>query len=180
MRRIDQGSTEQGYSLVEVTVAALILAIMLAIIGNYLFSAERTVASSSAHQNDNAAAQTALLLIENDVRFACDLSISGGTLYVENSCGGASPPPCATWSGTEWSQAGGELLETTAAGSSAVANGVTGLVFTGNSSYTGLVTVQFNLRQPQDGAGDPTGVSVSQTLTARNMSGSMGGSALCT
>lgn len=180
MRGVDKGAAEQGYSLIDVTVAALILAIVMAIVGDYLFSAERTVASSSAHQNDNAAAQTALLLIEDNVRFACDMSISSGTLYVENICSGATPQPCATWSGTEWSQSGGELLETTAAGSSAVANGITGLVFTGNSSYTGLVTVQFNLRQPQDGAGDPGGVSVSQTLTARNMSGAVGGSALCT
>ena len=170
---------DEGLTVVEVTIAAVILAMLLAIVGDYLFSADVTVASSAAHQDDNAAAQTALLLVEGNVRFACDMSVSGGTLYVENSCGGTSPQ-CATWSGTEWSESGGQLIETTAAGSSAVANGISGLAFTTNSSYTGLVTVQFNLRQPQDKGGDPSGVSVNQTLTARNMSGSVSGAALCT
>lgn len=177
--RVVRGRGEQGYTLVDVTVAAVILAIVLAIVGDYLFSAQNTVASSAARQDDSAAAQTALLLIENNVRFACDMAISGGTLYVQNSCGGTTPPPCASWSGSEWSQASGQLIETTASGSSVIGNGVTGLAFTANSSYTGLVTIQFNMRQPQDTAGDTAGVSVSQTLTARNMSASVGGTALC-
>jgi prepilin-type N-terminal cleavage/methylation domain-containing protein len=164
---------ERGYTLIEVTIASVILALLLTIVGNYLFSAERTVASSAAHQDDNAAAQTVLGLIQSNVRFACDMSIYGGSLYVENSCGG-STPPC-----TEWSQVGTQLIEKTPNGSSAVANGVSNLSFTTNSSYYALVTVQFNLRQPQDKAGDPGGISAIETLTARNMPGTVGSTALC-
>ena len=169
-------SREAGFSLIELTVAAFILAVVLAIVGNYLFSASRTVANSAAHQDDNAAAQTALGLMENNIRFACNMSISAGTLYVENSC--SDPQPSCT----EWSQAGGRLIERSASGnSSAVASGVTGLNFNTNNSYNALVTVQFNLKQPQDAVGDPGGISVTETLTARNMSGAVAvGSALCT
>lgn len=166
---------EEGYSLVDVTVAALILAVVLVIVGDYLFSAGNTVSRSAAHQDDNAAAETALGLIESNVRFACNMSISGGTLYVENSC--SDPVPSCT----KWSASGGKLIENMSGGSAAVANGVTGLAFTTNGSYNGLVTVQFNLRQPQDQSGDPGGVTSTQTLTARDMSGAVGvGSAVCT
>lgn len=167
---------EAGFTLIEVTVAALILAVVLAIVGNYLFSASRTVADSAAHQDDTAAAQTALGLLESNIRFACDMSISSGTLYVENSC--TDPQPSCT----EWSQADSQLVEKSPAGNSAaVATGVTGLSFSANDSYNALVTVQFNLKQPQDAAQDPGGVSASETLTARNMSGAVTvGSALCT
>ena len=167
--------TDDGYTLVDLMVAAAIFAVVLAIVGDYLFSASNTVSRSAAHQDDNAAAQTALGLIENNVRFACDMSIDGGVLYVENTCG--TPQPSCT----EWSQAGSQLIERTSpAATSAVANGISGLTFSTNSAYNALVTVQFKLRQPQDSAGDPDGVSVTQTLTARNMPGAVAtGSTLC-
>ena len=166
---------EQGTSLVEVAVAGLILAVVVAIVGNYLFSAGNTVSRSAARQDDNAAAETALGLIESNVRFACNMSISDGALYVENSCGDPQQ------SCTEWSSGGGKLVEKTSGGDAAVANGVTGLTFSTNGSYNGLVTVQFNLRQPQDRSGDPGGVTSTQTLTARNMSGVVGvGTVVCT
>lgn len=166
---------DEGYSLIELTVAALILAVILAMVGNYLISADRTVANSAAHRDDLAAAQTVLGLMEGNIRFACDMSISGGTLYVENSC--AAPAPACT----EWSASGSQLIEkTTSGGSVAVANGISGLAFTTNSSYNGLLTVQFNLKQPQDQVRDPRGVSATQTLTARNMPAAVStGSALC-
>lgn len=166
---------DDGYSLVEVTVTGLILAVVLAIVGNYLFSAGNTVARSAARQDDNAAAATALGLIESNVRFACNMSISNSTLYVENSCGDPQQ------SCTEWSSGGGKLIEKMPGGQAAVANGVTGLTFTTNGSYNGLVTIQFNLRQPQDQSGDAGGVTSTETLTARNMSGAVGvGSVVCT
>lgn len=166
---------DEGYSLIELTVAAMILAVILVMVGNYLISADRTVANSAAHRDDLAAAQTVLGLMESNIRFACDMSISGGTLYVENSCA-APQPEC-----TEWSASGGQLIEkTTSGGSEAVANGISGLGFSTNSSYNGLLTVQFNLKQPQDQARDPGGVSATQTLTARNMPSAVpSGSALC-
>ena len=166
---------DDGYTLVEMTVAALILAVILAMVGNYLISADRTVANSAAHRDDLAAAQTVLGLMEVNIRFACDMSISGGTLYVENSCG--TPQPACT----EWSASGGQLIDkTTSGGSEAVANGISGLAFSSNGSYNGLVTIQFNLKQPQDQARDPGGISVTQTLTARNMPGPVAtGSVLC-
>jgi len=170
---------QRGYTLIDLMVAGVILAVVLAIVGDYLFSANNTVARSAAHQDDNAAAQTAMLLIENNVRFACDMSISGGILYVQSSCGGP-PPACSTWSGTEWSEGGDHLIQSTSGASSAVANGISGLSFTANSSYTGLVTVQFKLNQPQDQSWDPGGVAVNQTLTARDMTGPVGSTALCT
>ena len=168
-------SRDDGYTLVEVTVAALILAVVLAIVGDYMLSANRTVASSAAHQDDNAAAQTALGLIDSSIRFACDMSISGGTLYIQNSCG--SPQPACT----EWSASGNQLVERTpSGGTAAVANGISGLAFSTNTSYNGLVTVHFNLKQPQDQTGDPEGVSATETLTARDMAGVVAvGSALC-
>ena len=167
---------EDGYTLVDLTVAAVILAVLLLIVGDYLISANNAVSRSASHQDDSAAAQTALGLIESNVRFACDMSISGAVLYVENTCGNPQPT-CA-----EWSEAGTQLLEKTSSGGTAsVANGISGLTFSTNGAYNGLVTVQFNLRQPQDAAGDPGGVSVTQTLTARNMPGPVTtGSALCT
>ena len=166
-------SRECGFTIIDVTVALLILAVVMAMVGNYLFSAGNTVSRSAAHQDDNAAAQTALGLIESNVRFACNMSISSGTLYVQNTCG-VTPPAC-----TEWSSAGTQLIEKSLAGKAAVANGISGLSFSTNGSYNALVTIQFVLRQPQDQAGDPSGVSVDETLTARNMSTPVGGTALC-
>ena len=166
---------DEGYTLVELMVAALILAVILAMVGNYLISADRTVANSTAHRDDLAAAQTVVGLMEANIRFACNMSISSGTLYVENSCG--TPQPACT----EWSASGAQLIDkTTSGGSAAVANGISGLGFSANSSYNGLVTIQFNLKQPQDQTRDPGGVSITQTLTARNMSSAVStGSALC-
>lgn len=166
---VSGGAKDDGSSLVEVIVAAAVLVILLVIVGNYLISATGSVAQSTAHQDDNAAAQRALGIIDSNVRFACTMSISAGTLYVVNGIGGCSnpgQPACAEWSG-----AGGSLTErTSSSGTSTVANGVSGLSFTSNSAYNGLVTVQFNLRQPQDQAADSAGVAVNETLTAQNMS----------
>ncbi|HEX4865258.1 MAG TPA: prepilin-type N-terminal cleavage/methylation domain-containing protein [Acidimicrobiales bacterium] len=163
------GASEDGFTLVEVIVAAAVLVVLLIIVGNYLISASQSVAQSTAHQNDNAAAQRAVGLIDSNVRFACTMSISAGTLYVVNATSGCSnpgQPACA-----EWSSAGGALTEkTSSSGTSTVANGVSGLSFASNSAYNGLVTVRFNLRQPQDQAADSAGVSVDETLTAQNMS----------
>jgi prepilin-type N-terminal cleavage/methylation domain-containing protein len=158
---------EQGFGLIELMVAATILTILLAIVGNYLVSAGRAVAQSTAHQNDNAAAQRALSLIDTNVRFGCNASIVGGTLYVANtggSCNNPGQPPCA-----EWYLSGNSLIEESSSGSATVASGVTGLAFTGNAAYNGLVTVQFNLRQPHDQSSDPGGVTVNETVTALNM-----------
>lgn len=166
-------SRDRGFTIVDVSVALLILAVVLAMVGNYLFSAGNTVSRSAAHQDDNAAAQAALGLIESNVRFACNMSISSGTLYVQNTCG-VTPPVC-----TEWSSTGNQLIEKSSGGNAAVANGISGLSFSTNGSYNALVTIQFVLRQPRDQAGDPGGVSVDETLTARNMSGPVGGVALC-
>jgi type II secretory pathway pseudopilin PulG len=158
---------EDGFGLLEMTVAGVVLAIVLSIVGNYLISASRTVAQSTAHQDDNAAAQRALSLIESNVRYACNMSILSGTLYVSNSagaCSNPSQPVCA-----EWYLSGGNLVEKTSSGSAPVVSGVSGLTFTGNTSYNGLLTVQFNLRQPADQSNDPNGVTVNQTLSALNM-----------
>ncbi len=158
---------EEGFGLIELMVSGVILAILLAIVGNYLISAGRAVAQSTAHQNDNAAAQRALSLIDTNVRFACNASILSGTLYVANtggSCNNPSQPPCA-----EWSLSGNSLIEKSSSGSATIVTGVSSLTFTGNAAYNGLVTVQFNLRQPQDQSADPAGVTVDETVTAQNM-----------
>lgn len=158
---------EEGFGLLELIIAGAVLAVVLAMVGNYLISASRTVAQSTAHQDDNAAAQQALGLIESNVRFACNLSILAGTLYVSNSagnCSNPSQPACA-----EWSLSSGNLVEKTLNSNATVARGVSGLTFTGNGSYNGLVTVQFNVRQPPDQSDDPNGVTVNETLTAQNM-----------
>ena len=164
-----RGANDDGVTLVEVIVAGAVLVVILVIVGNYLISATRNVAQSTAQQDDNAAAQKALGLIESNIRFACSMSISAETLYVVNGLSGCSnpgQPACAEWSG-----AGGLLTEkTSSTGTSTVANGVSGLSFTSNNAYNGLVTVTFNLRQPQDQAADAAGVAVNETLTARNMS----------
>jgi Tfp pilus assembly protein PilW len=154
---------EEGFGLLDLVIAGAILAIVLVMVGNYLISASRTVAQSTAHQDDNAAAQRTLSLMESDVRFACNLSILAGTLYVSN-CGSSSQPACA-----EWFASGGNLIEKTTSGNAVVTRGITGLTFTGNVTYNGLVTVQFNLRQPPDQTYDPNGVTVNETLTAQNM-----------
>ena len=159
---------ENGFGLVELTVAGAIFAIVLVIVGNYLVSSTRTVNQSTAHQDDTAAAQKTLNLLDTNVRFACDMSISGGTLYVANtegSCSTQGQPACA-----EWSTSGGNLTEKSSSGIAKVANGVSGLAFSSNASYNGLVTFQFNLRQAQDQSADPTGVTVNETVTAENMS----------
>lgn len=169
---------DAGFTLTEVIIAGAILIVALAMIGNYLIGAGRSVAASTAHQDDNAAAQGALDRLENNIRFACNMFISGSTLYVANASGTCSTPgqpSCA-----EWASSGGSLDETTSSGTSVIVRGVSGLSFTGNSAYNGLVTIQFNLRQPQDQASDPSGVSVNQTLTARNMSQSILAGAVCT
>lgn len=165
-------SSEEGFGLVELMIATVILTILLAIIGNYLISASRAVALSTAHQNDNAAAQKTLSLIDSNVRFACDASILSGTLYVANtggSCGNnPSQPSCA-----EWYLSGNNLMEKSSSGTATIATGVSGLGFTGNTDYNGLVTVQFNLRQPSDQSADPGGVTIDETVTAQNMSHSV-------
>lgn len=163
---------EEGFTLVEVVLSAALLVVVLAIVGNYLISANRTVTQSTAQQNDNAAAQRALGLLEANIRFACDMSINGGTLYVANTgvnCTNSSQPACA-----EWSTSAGQLTEKTSiTGSGVVASGVSALSFTQSSQYNGLVTVQFTLKQPQDQGSDTSGATVNQTLTARNMSHSV-------
>lgn len=151
----------------ELMLAAVLLTILLAIVGNYLISASRSVAQSTAHQDDNAAAQRALSHIDTNVRLACNVSILSGTLYVSNSgsaCNNPNQPACA-----EWYLSGGNLVEKVATGNAIVATGISGLAFTGNAAYNGLVTVQFNLRQPQDQADDTAGVTVNETVTALNM-----------
>ena len=160
-------ANDDGFSLVEVTVGAAILVILFAIVGNYLVSAGRTVSNSTAHQDNNAAAQRTVELIDANVRYACNVSILAATLYVSNSSGTCSTPgqpACA-----EWYASGSNLVEKTSSGTGTVATGVSGVVFTGNASYNGLVTIQFNLRQPQDQAADATGATVNETVTAQNM-----------
>ena len=159
---------EEGFTMVELVVAGAILAVALAMVGNYMVSAGRSVSQSTAHQDDNAAAQRVVDQLDSNIRFACSMSISGQILYVANTSGTCvtpGQPACA-----EWTSSGGSLTETTSSGTSTIARGVSGLSFTSNAAYSGLVTFQFNLRQPQDQVADPPGVSVSQTVTARNMS----------
>lgn len=158
---------DRGFTLLEMMISTAILSIVLLIVGSYLVSANRTVAQSTAHQDDNAAAQRTLDVLEGNIRFACNVAIFGGTLDVKGSDGTCSvpgQPVCAEWSITQ-----GQLTERTSSGLATVATGVSGLTFSTNSSYNGLVTVQFVLRQPQDQSADPAGVSLSETLTARNM-----------
>jgi type II secretory pathway component PulJ len=165
-------SREEGFTLVEMVLSGVLLVVVLTIVGNYLISANRTVTQSTAQQNDNAAAQRALGLLDANIRFACSMSINGGTLYVANSganCTNPSQPACA-----EWSTSAGQLTERTSiTGTAVVASGISGLSFTQSNQYNGLVSVQFTLKQPQDQASDTAGVTVNQTLTARNMSQSV-------
>ena len=157
-----------GFTIVELVVAGTILAVALAMVGNYIISAGRSVAQSTAHQDDNAAAQRIIDQLDGNIRFACSISISGQILYVANTSGTCTTPgepACA-----EWTSSVGSLIETTASGTSTIARGVSALSFTSNSAYSGLVTFQMTLRQPQDQAADPPGVSINQTVTARNMS----------
>jgi len=172
MTRLRNQGAEQGITLVEVTISGLVLAIVLAIVGNYLISTNRTVSEGTAQQNDNATAQRVLSLLEANIRYACNMSINGGTLYVANAglnCTNQGQPVCA-----EWSSSGGQLTErTSVTNADVIANGVSGVSFTQANQFNGLVTAQFTIRQPQDQASDPIGVTVNQTLTARNMSQSV-------
>ena len=174
---MNDASRDEGFGLIELMVAGVVLAILLAIVGNYLVSASRSVAQSTAHQDDNAAAQRAAALIDTNIRLACNVSILNGTLYVSNSggaCSNANQPACA-----EWYLSGANLVEKSASGNATVATGIRGLAFTSNTDYNGLVTVQFNLRQPQDQADDAAGVTVNETVTALNMTSAVSiGSAL--
>jgi Tfp pilus assembly protein PilW len=164
---IDRHRDEAGFTLIELTVVGAILIIVLVIVTSFLVSANNAVAASTARATDDTAARTALTLLEADIRFASNMSIStdGSTLYVV-----ASQPACAVWTAS-----GGLLTERTKPGSSSdtVALGVStaGAAFSGNSAYQGLVTIRFTVRLPANTTRDKAGVLVVQTLSAENMTG---------
>ena len=159
-------SDDRGFGLLEIVVVAGLLGLVLAIVMSYLVSANRTVGTAAARAGDNAAAQRVMSLLDADIRFATNVSISSSspTLYVQSS----TLPVCAAWS----LDSQGNLTEQTKSGSvSVVARGVTGLTFSGNANYAGLVTVAFTLAEPQNAVADKGGVAVNETVTAENMSG---------
>jgi Tfp pilus assembly protein PilW len=157
---------DRGFGLLEIVIVSGLLGLIVAIVMSYLVSANRTVSLAGARAGDNAAAERAMSLLDADIRFATNMSISssGPTLYVQSS----TSPVCAAWSLDNQ----GNLTEETKPGSaSAVARGVTGLTFSGTANYAGLVTVAFTLAEPQNAAADKGGVAVNETITAENMSG---------
>ncbi len=159
------------------TVVAAILIVVLVIVMSFLVSANNTVAAGTARAADDSVARTASTLLDANIRFASNISISpdGSTLYVV-----ASQPAC-----TVWTVSGGNLTERTApTTSSVVANGVstTGAAFTGNAAYQALVTVGFTVSLPGNSSRDQGGSHVLQTLSAENMTGPVANSStpVCT
>lgn len=162
---------ERGVTVVEMVVALMILSIVLTAATAWLISANRAVGTTTARSVDNAAAQSAINELDSDIRFASTLliecsstsacsSISGSVLSV---LGGATG--CAHW----YSSNGNLVEQTTSSKSSIIATGISNLIFSGNSSYDGLVTVSFTLNQT-NGADSGNGVYVYESFSASNMS----------
>lgn len=162
---------EQGVTVVEMVIALMVLSILLTAATAWLISANRAVATTTARSVDNAAAQSAINELDSDIRFAntvviqCDsttacTNTSGSVLSVSGGNAG-----CAHWYAND-----GNLVEQTKSGqSSIIATGVSGLSFSGNSSYDGLVTVSFTLNQ-SNGVDSGKGFYVYESFSATNMS----------
>ncbi len=103
---------ESGFTLIEMMVVAAILIVVLVIVTSFLVSANNSVAAGTARAADDSVARTAATLLDANIRFATNISIStdGSTLYVV-----ANQPAC-----TVWTVAGGNLTERAAPTTSSV------------------------------------------------------------
>jgi len=168
---------DAGFTLLELMIAGGILTIVMVIVTSFLISAGDAVAAGTARAADNRSAQTALTLLEANIRFASNLSISstGTTMFVANIV--ANEPACAEWTVTST----GSLTEQTRA--AATANVITTGValannlayFTpGSSGYQGLVTVSFAVTLAGNATRDKGGAQVLETVSAENMTTAVG------
>jgi prepilin-type N-terminal cleavage/methylation domain-containing protein len=167
---------DAGFSLIELLVATAVMTVALVMITSFLISADNTMATGTARTADDVAAHSAVTVLEADIRFASNLSVSssGTSLDVVGS-----QPAC-----TAWSVSNGELIEQTGSGTGAqVATGLSEFqslpYFSASRTYQGLVTVSFTVTLPGSGSRD-LGAPVLETLSAQNMVGPVGTTPVCT
>lgn len=171
MHLTSRSRDERGTTLLELMIVISLLSVVIWAAMSWLIEADRAVATSTDRAVNNTAAQSALDLLDSNLRFASSVSILGGsTLYVQNGDSNNTVEPLCV----AWSEQNGDLVEQTTSNSAQATNiapGVSGLSFSPSSSnYTGLVTVSFTLNQSTKDA-ESTGVPVIETLSAANMTG---------
>ncbi len=167
---------EEGVSLLELVFAMALAALLMFAAFTWLISANRALATSTDRSVNNAAVQNVLDKMDNNIRFASWVAISGSTLYVTNGSSTNLPITC-----TAWSSSGGNLTEQTGnTAASVIATGVSNLSFSGsNTNYDGLVSITFTLNQTP-GPLDANGVTANETLSAGNMAAQVTTLGACT
>jgi hypothetical protein len=145
-------------------VVCSLLTVVLGIVGGFLIASNKAVATAAVRLSDTQDARNAEQRIAATVQFATSLSVSNGkTLYAEQVGG-----TCDIWSisGTDLELTVGSQTSTIAAD---VVAPTSGSIFERNTSYPGLVSVRFTVKQATVTTGTDAGMSVDDTFTAANL-----------